>query len=244
MKPFFNYFGGKWRSSPFYPSPEHDVIIEPFAGAAGYSVRRSQGKKVLLYDKSEAVIGVWNYLIKAKVKQILALPDIKFGTKVADPIYKLCQEEKDWIGFWMNTGCVSPRKSPCAFFDPDKKPEYSDFLWGERLRRRTAKQLKNIRHWKAEVASFEDIPNQKACWFIDPPYQDHGKWYPHSNKNIDFNMLGSWCVARRGQYIVWEGAGADWLPFKPFRRIQSKKGHATELIYTNSSYYEQVSLFS
>jgi hypothetical protein len=37
LKPFFNYYGGKWRVARRYAPPEHDLIIEPFAGAAGYA---------------------------------------------------------------------------------------------------------------------------------------------------------------------------------------------------------------
>jgi site-specific DNA-adenine methylase len=50
LKPFFCYYGGKWRAAPHYPAPEHDRIIEPFAGAAGYSMRYPQ-KRVALYEK-------------------------------------------------------------------------------------------------------------------------------------------------------------------------------------------------
>ena len=39
MKPFFRYYGGKWRDCAKYPPPQFDTIVEPFAGSAGYSVR-------------------------------------------------------------------------------------------------------------------------------------------------------------------------------------------------------------
>ena len=39
LRPFFCYYGGKWRAAPKYPPPEHDTIVEPFAGAAGYATR-------------------------------------------------------------------------------------------------------------------------------------------------------------------------------------------------------------
>ena len=31
MKPFFTYFGGKYRVAPKYPSPLHETLIEPIA---------------------------------------------------------------------------------------------------------------------------------------------------------------------------------------------------------------------
>jgi len=33
LKPFWQYYGGKWRAAPHYPKPRHDTIVEPFAGA-------------------------------------------------------------------------------------------------------------------------------------------------------------------------------------------------------------------
>ena len=39
LRPFIRYYGGKWRAAPLYPAPMHSTIIEPFAGAAGYSMR-------------------------------------------------------------------------------------------------------------------------------------------------------------------------------------------------------------
>jgi hypothetical protein len=33
LRPFFGFYGGKWRDAlKHYPPPEHDTIIEPFAG--------------------------------------------------------------------------------------------------------------------------------------------------------------------------------------------------------------------
>ena len=35
LKPFFTYYGGKYRAAPKYPEPVHGSIVEPFAGSAG-----------------------------------------------------------------------------------------------------------------------------------------------------------------------------------------------------------------
>ena len=54
MRPFFGFYGGKWRDAPkHYPFPEHDTIVEPFAGSAGYSVRYSD-RNVILGEKEKA----------------------------------------------------------------------------------------------------------------------------------------------------------------------------------------------
>jgi hypothetical protein len=32
LRPFFSFYGGKWRIARHYPTPKYDIIIEPFAG--------------------------------------------------------------------------------------------------------------------------------------------------------------------------------------------------------------------
>ena len=73
LKPFFTYFGGKYRAAPKYPTPEHDVIVEPFAGSAGYAMRHPH-HKVILNDLDEKVAGTWEYLINVSEDEILSLP--------------------------------------------------------------------------------------------------------------------------------------------------------------------------
>ena len=65
MRPFFGFYGGKWRDAPkYYPVPEYDTIVEPFAGSAGYSVRYGD-RNVVLGEKDDIIFGVWDYLIRA-----------------------------------------------------------------------------------------------------------------------------------------------------------------------------------
>ena len=73
LHPFFSYFGSKYRMAKHYPEPAYDVIIEPFAGAAGYSLLYPT-KQVILYDNYEPVVRLWDYLIKVKKEEIWSLP--------------------------------------------------------------------------------------------------------------------------------------------------------------------------
>lgn len=73
MKTFFCYYGGKWRIADKYPPPMHNVIVEPFAGSAGYATRRSNGRKVLLIDRNEIIVDLWRWLQIVKPSEILAL---------------------------------------------------------------------------------------------------------------------------------------------------------------------------
>jgi hypothetical protein len=50
IRPYFVYYGGKWRAAPRYPAPRHDVIVEPFAGSAGYALRYHE-RKIILVEK-------------------------------------------------------------------------------------------------------------------------------------------------------------------------------------------------
>ena len=55
LHPFFSYFGSKYRMAKHYPEPLYDIIVEPFAGAAGYSLLYPH-KNIILYDNYEPVI--------------------------------------------------------------------------------------------------------------------------------------------------------------------------------------------
>jgi hypothetical protein len=92
------------------------------------------------------------------------------------------------------------------------------------------------RHWTITQASYADIPDQAASWFIDPPYRVAGRAYRFHD--INYPALGDWCMSRRGQVMVCENAGADWLPFRPFRTIKGLEGKrggkkSEEVIWTN-----------
>ena len=110
LRPFFCYYGGKWRAAKRYPKPIHNHIIEPFAGGAGYSLRYPH-LDVTLCDVDPIIYGVWNYLIKSTPEEIRNLP-IKVN-HVDD--FNIPQEAKWLIGFWLNKACVSPRLTPSAW---------------------------------------------------------------------------------------------------------------------------------
>jgi 16S rRNA G966 N2-methylase RsmD len=96
-----------------------------------------------------------------------------------------------------------------------------------------AKQLYKIKHWEIREASYEDLENETATWFIDAPYQFGGHSYKMSNKNINFAELAKWCKSRNGQVIVCENTKANWLPFKPMVDMQGAMFKTTEAIWSN-----------
>ncbi len=215
MKLFFTYYGGKYRIAPRYPKPKHDTIIEPFAGSAGYSIRYPH-KKIKLLDINPRIIGTWQYLIKVKEREILALPEVFEDVRELN----ICQEAKWLAGFWCNKGSAEPRNKPSTWM---KSGVHPNSQWGAAIKHRIASQLKDIRHWEASLGSFQDIKNEKATWFIDPPYSAvAGRHYTYNE--IDYENLAEWSRNRKGQKIVCEMQGANWLPFETFHTAKALEG--------------------
>ncbi len=225
MRPFFSYFGSKYRlSKSTYPAPSHELIIEPFAGSACYSTVHYQSK-VWLNDIDPKIFGVWDFLIKSSADCIQQLPLILEGQTVDD--LKICQEAKWLIGFWLSKSCTAPRRQFSSW-----ALKYPKQFWGERKRSVIASQVELINHWKITNLSFDEIENQQATWFVDPPYQEAGKSYVMGSKGIDYDQLGAWCFDRLGQVMVCENAGADWLPFFDLAKLRNQRAKDTkEMIF-------------
>ena len=218
MWPFFTFYGGKWRAAPRYPAPSHGTIIEPFAGSAGYALRHFD-KQVILVEKDPVVAALWRYLINATKGEIEALPLIRMDQTVDD--LPVCDDAKILIGFWLNKGTASPCKRPGAWMREGLRPKS---FWGPEIRKRIAEQVEGISHWKIVEGDYTDAPDVSATWFIDPPYENSGKLYRHSSRNIDYDALAAWCRDRTGQVMVCENDGATWLPFSPFLKTKSTEG--------------------
>ena len=69
LRPFWTFFGGKWRIAPKYPAPVYDTIIEPFAGEAGYALRHASAK-VVLVEADPLIAGIWRWLIKVTPSEV------------------------------------------------------------------------------------------------------------------------------------------------------------------------------
>lgn len=217
LKPFLSYYGAKWRLAKTYPAPRYDVVVEPFAGAAGYAVRHHR-KRVVLIDLNPVVVGVWRFLIRSSPADVLRIPLLEPGQSTDD--LPVCQEARWLVGFACNAASTQPKKTlgKWAAADPN-----SPRLWSTANRARVASQVDAIKHWRVLEGSYDtlDPVAREATWFVDPPYQRAGTHYPCSSKAIDFERLGTWCRRLPGQVIACENEGADWLPFRPHRESQS-----------------------
>lgn len=215
----FSYYGRKSKTAGLYPQPKKEIIIEPFAGAAAYSLHENNWEKqVKIVDKYEVVINIWKYLQGSKPEDILSLPDFKKGDKISKHT-QLIKEERDLIGFCINRGNSTPVRQASNYNNWDKDKV------------RIASDLYKIAHWDIIHGSYRDLENEDATWFIDPPYQKMGKYYKHNGDSIDFFHLGKWCKERQGQVIVCENKGANWLPFEDLYEFRGVAKKNTEVLY-------------
>jgi len=213
MRPFFPFYGSKWNIARHYPRPVHDLVIEPFAGGAGYATFYD-ARRAHLYDADPIIAGVWSYLMRTSVVEILALPMIE---EVGDSVdnYRLPQEAKWLVGFWLNRGSATPKKARTAY---SARTDRGQLNWGIRAKHRIASQLHALEDW---------------------PYGDKGKFY--RVKFDEFHRLGPWCMSRQGQIVVCEGEGAGWLPFETLGDFKTTKGRSTEAVFIRGG---ELSLFA
>lgn len=229
-----SYYGSKWTIAPRYPRPEHRRIIEPFAGGASYALLYPD-RDVLLVDKNEKLIAVWQFLIGATPADILAIPLLGEGQTTDD--LPVSQEARWLVGWWCGGADHRPRLSKSSWARARPAAVY---VWSTACRARIAAAVPRFKHWRAVCASYEDIDtSEPATWFVDPPYQDKGRHYPHGSRAIDFARLGAWCRSLPGQVMVCENAGATWLPFEPFVESQSSQRDgrkSAEVLWTNTGW--------
>lgn len=232
MRPFFGFYGGKWRDAlKHYPPPSFETIVEPFAGSAGYALRHAD-RRVVLCEVDPVLVAVWRYLIRVRPEEILTIPDLELGQTVDD--LGICEEARWLVGFWLNRGAAGPRRSPSKWMREGIRP---GSFWGDRVRRTIASQVGLIRHWQVFNCSYEDCPvTGEATWFIDPPYQFAGQHYRFGSDQIDYDALGRWCHSREGQVIVCENEGAAWLPFRVLTDVKTTRAEfrSIEVCWLNS----------
>ena len=216
----FYYYGTKKQLAKYYPKPKKDVIVEPFCGAAQYSLKYWK-KDVFLYDIDELIIRLWQYLQSATEQDVKSLPRFKAGDDIRD--FKLSEGESLFCGYM--AGISFAKRNIVSSMA--SKTINNDIL-------KISKNLYKIKHWQVKRLDYKEIPNIDATWFIDPPYIKGGHKYRYSNKNIDYDFLAEWCKTRSGDVIVCENADAGWLDFLPIVQINGNANHKKiEAMWTN-----------
>lgn len=220
----WSYYGSKTNIIDLYPKPLHDKIIEPFCGTARYALKYWE-HEILLVDKYPVITEIWKYLQQCSPQDILGLPRFKKGENINDHTYD-CDAQRYLIGFLIGFGFTDPRKSASPRMR--NRPNAINYTI-----KKIAADLFKIKHWEIIEGGYDEIPNQIATWFFDPPYEFGGHAYKHSNKHIDFKSLAEHVTTREGQVIVCENMKARWLPFVPFKVQNVLTGAHAEAIWTN-----------
>lgn len=217
MRPFFSYYGAKWQGAKHYGPPRSDLVIEPFAGSACYSTRWCP-QKVKLYDVSDDICQIWDFLISCSTNDLEQIPDQIHN----DDLEKLPENIQKLLGFWIAKGRVTPSKTTSPWYDKYKNSKDCR-VWGTSVKNRIIEQKPLIQNWEIQQLSYDEIPMQKAHWHVDPPYQGPpGRRYKHDQ--ITFGHLSLWCRQLPGDVDVCENVGANWLPFKPLYSVVSSRG--------------------
>lgn len=226
MRPFFPYYGSTWNRARYLPAPRYPLVREPFAGGAGYSLFYDC-PRVELTEKDPVVAGLWAYLLRVQAPEIMALPEMPEVGDSTDN-YRLPQEAKWLIGFWLNRGSASPKKSRTAY---SARTDRAQLNWGLRAKERIAAQLGRLAGWTVREGAYDGGARGESTWLVDPPYTVKGRFYRESFS--DYPTLAQWCQSREGQVIVLEGEGADWLPFRPLGEFKTSLGKSEEKVWVS-----------
>lgn len=226
----FYYYGRKKQIVRHYPLPRYDTIIEPFAGAAAYSLHHNPFvARVILIERDEKVAAIWKWLIhEATQKDIQALPDLKQGERSTEFLHIIHAATKMAFAF--------------------KRIKVTPVLarnW-EISRRVFAKHLNEVKHWEIICGDYSEAPDLEATWFIDPPYRgEPGMGYRHSSAKIDYAALRKWVLLRKGDIICCEGANANYLPFRHLLDLKGVAGKTSRemIFYRPGKQSSQPSLF-
>ncbi|MDX2014161.1 MAG: hypothetical protein SFW67_28440 [Myxococcaceae bacterium] len=218
MRPFFSYYGAKWTVAKWLGPPRRDLVVEPFAGSACYATRWA-AKRALLFDLSEDIVALWDWLIRCSTADVLRLPD---RVESFDEVAALPLGPRLLLQFWVAKGRAEPSGalSPWYF---QHRSSTDCRVWGSAVKARLVAQKPAIAGWEVRCGSYNEAPDLDAHWHVDPPYAGSpGRRYPKSD--IDYAALAAWCMTRRGAVDVCENAGATWLPFRPIGTVVSLRG--------------------
>lgn len=222
----WSYYGSKCKLAKLYPEAKYPTIVEPFAGAAWYSVLHRH-KQVILNESYDVIYAIWKWLItSAAPEEILRYVNLYLGQNIST--LPLPEPHKDLIGYIINRGCTRPANIVTKWScQSQARPTWASTPYSQLTR--IARLLPEIKHWTITYGDYSELPNIQATWFIDPPYQFGGKFYPEHN--INYPDLAKWCKSRKGQVIVCENSQATWLDFKPLAINTGQRKTTTEMMW-------------
>jgi site-specific DNA-adenine methylase len=221
----FYYYGRKKQIAKYYPSPNCATIVEPFAGAAAYSLYGDNWRKrVVLVEKDPRVAEIWRWFIdEATVFDIQKLPDLKVGDYSTEFLHIIHAATK--MAFKFKRIKVTP---------------VLERNW-EISKRVFAENLYKIKHWKIICGDYSESPDIEATWFIDPPYKGNpGMGYGYGSNLLDYTELATWAKSRKGEVIFCEGENGDYLPFISLISLKGVAGKTSQEKIFYKSYVKKI----
>jgi len=233
--PLFKWFGSKWTASKHYPMPEHESVVEPFAGGAGYSLRHFT-KKVTIAETDPHISLLWRWIVtEATEADVRAIPlGLPVGTDIRE--VGLSTGQALLLKSWQRTNNVGSCWTVSSWGNLSGQ-------WTENTRSRVANEIHLVKHWTvaADGPVLMKSMREPVTWFVDPPYQFN---YQYRGPTLDYDVLASLIMTLTGQIIVCEAicpktqTVPSWLPFEQFRETVTSRRkthnnhHSKELIYT------------
>jgi hypothetical protein len=190
----FYYFGRKGRAAKTYPAPEYPLVIEPFAGSMAYSLHWRPPFAIGI-EAQDSTWELWHRLCDMSAEEIrdFACPEV--GEESTDR-WVLQAATSNWNDY-------STYRTVTHYMV-------------EHFHQQRRMTLRHHDYAKRSVlyshGDYRSAPDVEATWFIDPPYV--GVRGGCREKDIDYDELAEWTMARKGQLIVCEGYDGTWLPFK------------------------------
>lgn len=227
----FYFFGAKNLLARHYQPPMHEVIVEPFAGSAAYScyhLKRHRDMRAVIIDRNDNVAAAWDYLKHCSARDIRKYPTPQIGEYTTDFFLKVCTSSNSCH---LNAK-MKVTKRMLETFEYQRR-RMLDMLW--------------IRNRISFIHDdYRNFPNIEATWFIDAPYQrksDRRAGFELSKRNREYAELAQFAKSRKGQVIVCEKAGANWLDFEPFRDNKNVLDNRYSEVVWYSNHFEQMALF-
>lgn len=195
----FAYFGRKLRLGPLYPPPKYDLVIEPFAGSMAYTLLHKPPQAIGI-EANPLVVETWHRICTLSEQEILDYPLPEVGEQCHD--------------HWLIQAAHSEHASTAVTRQWTTRMNRD----AQSQKRYAARHLPYATTIDYRLGHYLDAPDVEATWFVDPPYQHVRQGY--LRHSLDYNELSDFCKSRKGQVIVCEQEGADWLPFEFLSEIK------------------------